>query len=47
MRTGGRLKETGELAETYTVDDFHRRRTQRGGDPWKTDGKLFVGVIAR
>lgn len=41
------LEETGSLAETYTVDDFHKTREGRngGGDPWKTDGKLFVGIL--
>jgi hypothetical protein len=42
------LKATGELSETYAVDDFHKIREGRngGGDPWHTDGRLFVGVIA-
>jgi hypothetical protein len=42
------LKQTGELSETYTVDDFHEKREGRngGGDRWFTDGALFVGVIA-
>jgi hypothetical protein len=41
------LARTGDLAETYTVDDFHKTRQGRngGGDPWHTDGKLYVGVI--
>ena len=31
-----------------TVDDFHKTREGRngGGDPWRTDGKLYVGIIA-
>jgi hypothetical protein len=41
------LEQTGDLAETCTVDDFHQTREGRngGGDPWKTDGKLFVGIL--
>lgn len=44
----GDLRKTGDLAEVYTVDDFHTVREGRngGGDPWHTDGKLEVGVIA-
>jgi hypothetical protein len=42
------LEQTGDLAEQYVVDDFHKQREGRngGGDPWHTDGKLYVGVIA-
>lgn len=42
------LGETGKLAETYRIEDFHRLRNGRngGGDPWLTDGALWVGVIA-
>jgi hypothetical protein len=42
------LEQTGDLAEWYAVDDFHKQREGRngGGDPWRTDGKLYVGVIA-
>jgi hypothetical protein len=41
------LEHTGDLSETYAVDDFHKVRNGRngGGDPWHTDGRLFVGVI--
>jgi hypothetical protein len=41
------LKQTGKLAEQYAVEDFHTQRQGRngGGDPWHTDGRLFVGVI--
>lgn len=41
------LKRTGDLAEEYIVEGFHTIREGRngGGDPWKTDGNLFVGVI--
>jgi hypothetical protein len=41
------LEKTGELQETYAIDDFHEIRQGRngGGDPWHTDGRLLVGVI--
>jgi hypothetical protein len=41
------LEKTGDLAEVYTINDFHEVREGRngGGDPWHTDGKLYVGVI--
>lgn len=41
------LTATGDLAEQYVVDDFHKIRQGKngGGDPWRTDGRLFVGVI--
>jgi hypothetical protein len=41
------LKQTGDLSETYAVDDFHKVREGRngGGDPWHTDGRLLVGII--
>jgi hypothetical protein len=41
------LKQTGDLAEQYIEEGFHPVREGRngGGDPWKTDGNLFVGVI--
>ncbi len=42
------LKGTGDLSEVYVVSGFHTIREGRngGGDPWHTDGRLFVGVIA-
>ena len=42
------LSTTGMLSEDYFVDDFHKIREGRngGGDPWFTDGRLEVGVIA-
>jgi hypothetical protein len=42
------LQQTGDVAETYTVEDFHTTREGRngGGDAWHTDGDLVVGVIA-
>ena len=41
------IKANGSLTEVYAVDDFHKIREGRngGGDPWRTDGRLFVGVI--
>lgn len=42
------LEQTGDLFERYVVDGFHKILEGRngGGDPWYTDGSLFVGVIA-
>jgi hypothetical protein len=42
------LGRTGELAQEYVVDGFHHKLEGRngGGDPWHTDGNLYVGVIA-
>ena len=42
------LAQTGDLAEQYVVDGFHKTCEGRngGGDPWRTDGKLYVGIIA-
>jgi hypothetical protein len=41
------LERTGALVETYTEADYHTVRSGRngGGDPWTTDGRLYVGVI--
>jgi hypothetical protein len=41
------LEQSGGLSETYLVDDFHtvRKGKNGGGDPWETDGRLFVGII--
>lgn len=41
------LQATGDLAEEYTVAGFHAELSGKngGGDPWHTDGGLFVGVI--
>lgn len=41
------LRATGKLADEYPVDDFHATLEGRngGGDPWFTDGRLFVGVF--
>jgi hypothetical protein len=43
------LEQTGDLLEQYHVDDFHKIRQGKngGGDPWHTDGKLYVGVLKR
>ncbi len=42
------LEQTGDLAEVYAIDGFHKvlKGKNGGGDPWYTDGRLFVGVIA-
>ncbi|WP_437205508.1 LssY C-terminal domain-containing protein [Planctomicrobium sp. SH664] len=42
------LKTTGELADFYSLPDFHKIRTGKngGGDHWETDGRLDVGIIA-
>jgi hypothetical protein len=41
------LKATGDLSDHYTIDGFHTELKGRngGGDPWGTDGDLYVGVI--
>jgi hypothetical protein len=41
------LRSTGDLAEEYAVDGYHTKLEGKngGGDPWHTDGRLFVGVI--
>lgn len=43
------LRRTGNLAETYREESFHRALAGRNGgdDPWHTDGALLVGVIRR
>jgi hypothetical protein len=42
------LIATGELSDHFYINDFHKVRVGRngGGDPWHTDGRLAVGVIA-
>lgn len=42
------LEGTGELAERWVEPGFHKQLEGRngGGDPWRTDGSLYVGVIA-
>jgi hypothetical protein len=41
------LDKTKMLEEEYKVKNFHEKHTgfNGGGDPWKTDGDLYVGVI--
>lgn len=41
------LEQTGDLAQFYTIEHFHKELSGKngGGDPWFTDGRLFVGVI--
>jgi hypothetical protein len=41
------LKATGELAEEYFIDAFHKtlKGVTGGGDPWFTDGRLEVGIV--
>ncbi len=43
------LQATGGLLQFEVVDDFHKVREGRngGGDPWHTDGRLFVGAVAK
>ncbi len=42
------LAGTKMLAEEYIVKDFHKQDSgyNGGGDPWKTDGALYVGILA-
>ena len=42
------IRQTGGLAEEYTIEKFHTTLSGRngGGDPWHTDGTLRIGVIA-
>jgi hypothetical protein len=41
------LERTGGLAQTYAVEGFHKvlKGKNGGGDPWYTDGELYVGVL--
>jgi hypothetical protein len=41
------LDQAGQLAEQYVVPDFHKVHEGRngGGDPWRTDGSLYMGMI--
>ncbi len=43
------LEGTGGLAEVYAEDGFHLicKGRNGGGDPWYTDGRLFVGVVKK
>lgn len=42
------LEKTRDMSDKYTVDGFHTTLEGRngGGDPWHTDGDLWVGVVA-
>jgi hypothetical protein len=42
------LEQTGDLSAVDIVDGFHQvlKGHNGGGDPWHTDGRLFLGVIA-
>jgi hypothetical protein len=42
------IRRAGDLASAYWVDGFHKELSGKngGGDPWRTDGRLEVGVIA-
>lgn len=44
----GDLEHTGDVAEVYVVDGFHKTLEGHngGGDPWHTDGNLSVAVLA-
>jgi hypothetical protein len=41
------LDQSGDLVDQYMVPDFHQKLegTNGGGDPWRTDGALYVGII--
>ncbi|MBX3440596.1 MAG: LssY C-terminal domain-containing protein [Planctomycetaceae bacterium] len=41
------LEQTGGLSETYIEAGFHHKLEGHngGGDPWHTDGDLYVGVL--
>lgn len=41
------LEATGMLVDVQQIDDFHKVKSGHngGGDPWNTDGRLFVGTI--
>jgi hypothetical protein len=43
----GDLEKSGDLASLITIDGFHKVLEGRngGGDPWHTDGRLFLGII--
>jgi len=42
------LEGSGELEERYIEDGFHKQLEGKngGGDPWHTDGDLYIGIIA-
>lgn len=41
------LENSGDLAEQFVEAGFHTKLAGRngGGDPWRTDGSLYIGVI--
>jgi hypothetical protein len=41
------LDETGDLSQTDVIQGFHEvcKGRNGGGDPWHTDGNLYVGVV--
>jgi hypothetical protein len=43
------LKKTGRLTIIEAIDGFHKviEGKNGGGDPWHTDGRLLLGIIAR
>jgi hypothetical protein len=42
------LKKSGDLASFEDIPGFHKQLSGKngGGDPWRTDGDLYLGVIA-
>lgn len=42
------LQKSGSLADQYPITGFHKTLSGHngGGDPWRTDGALYVGIIA-
>jgi len=43
------VREAGEVTEVIWVEDFHQQREGKngGGDPYRTDGRLAVGIIVQ
>lgn len=41
------LEQTDQLAKRSVEEGFHQQRSgvNGGGDPWRTDGSLYIGVI--
>jgi hypothetical protein len=41
------LEKSGDLSENYVEDGFHKVHDGKngGGNPWHTDGNLYVGVV--
>jgi hypothetical protein len=41
------LKKAGGVKEVQVVEDFHKVRQGKngGGDPWRTDGRLFIAEL--